>query len=160
MFGWVIDGTSFLRSIERSIQMSATDPANLFPAKFDKPFFAGLKLFALLIRDSQSNLQSLVTFNLRQAENARLATDAFFSDVQPLLKTTNPANFVRAWLETAEKRSTEMVKRFRHSVDDLREELFKAAEHAVEDVASDTEKPAVIAPGSKGAAKAVEIKST
>lgn len=136
--------------------MPVTDSASVLPAQISALASTAPKLFTSLLRANQSCFQSLVTFNLRQAENVRLASDAFLSDVQPLLKTANPTDALRVWLEMAEKQNSEVLKRFRDSVDDLREQWFKALEQAVDDAVSDAEEPASPPRRTKAAAKVGE----
>lgn len=112
--------------------MSRTDPVS---ARFDNLFAAGPRLVTSMLRANQRSLQSIANFYAQQAENARLTTNTFLSGAQPLAKTTNPADFMHAWLETAEKCSGEALQRLRESVDECREECFKAAIEAADEAA-------------------------
>ena len=116
--------------------MSRTDPRmNPMSAPLDNLFAAGPRLIISMLRANQRSLQSVVNFYAQQAENARLTANTFLSGAQPLAKTTNPADFMHAWIETAEKCSGEALQRLRESVDECREECFKAAIEAADEAA-------------------------
>lgn len=121
--------------------MSRTEPTGAFPARFDNLFAAGPRLVTCMLRANQRSLQSLANFYVQQAENARLTANAMLTDAQPLSKSANPADFMHAWLETAEKRSGEALQRLRDSVDECREECFKAVLEAADEAAPAIEAP-------------------
>jgi hypothetical protein len=115
--------------------MRRNDPIGASPAQFDNLLSAGPRLATSLLRVNQRNLQSLATFYVQQAENARLTATGFFADVQPLFKTTDPADFMHGWLKAAEKCSGESLKRLRDSVDECRDDCFKATIEAADETA-------------------------
>ena len=115
--------------------MPRTDPIGAFPARFENLLSAGPRLVTSLLRANQRNLQSVATFYVQQAENARLTATGFFTDVQPLFKTTDPADFMQGWLKAVEKCSGESLKRLRDSVDECRADCFKATTEAAHETA-------------------------
>jgi hypothetical protein len=115
--------------------MPRTGPSSAFPAQFDNLLSAGPRLATSLLRANQRNLQSLATFYVQQAENARLTAAGFFADIQPLFKATDPADFMHGWLKAAEKCTGESLKRLRDSVDECRGDCFKATIEAADETA-------------------------
>ena len=134
--------------------MPRTDPTSALPAQFDNLLSAGPRLATSLLRANQRNLQSLTAFYVQQAENARLTATGFFADVQPLFKTTDPADFMHGWLKAAEKCSGESLKRLRDSVDECRADCFEATIEAADEAAPVAEMAVAAIREPKVAAKA------